>query len=156
MIHLSYISLHVINISVDMACPELQLKWIITFWMKAKFGYSIVQNFMKFEFWVHTSFIAPRFIAHMINVFIIEILWSLSLLKWSSQAQICTCHDSSAVVTYGKLWPDLIMIFHARAAQIFTSLDYDLISKLWNEFLILVKLSFQILSHPGIGNATHS
>ena len=81
---------------------RIAAQMIITFWMKAKFGYSIMQNFVTFEFWVHTSFIAPRFTAQMNNEFIIKILWkSLLLLKWSSQAQICTCHDSSAVT-----WPD--------------------------------------------------
>ena len=27
----------------------------------------------------------------------------------------CTCHDSSAVVSCAKLWPDLFIIFHVRA-----------------------------------------
>ena len=33
--------------------------------------------------------------------------------------QICTCHDSSAVMACAKLWPDLTIIFHTRARNIF-------------------------------------
>ena len=36
------------------------------------------------------------------------------------RSQFCTCHDSSAVMTYAKLWPDLIHIFHIREIWIFT------------------------------------
>ena len=38
------------------------------------------------------------------------------------RSQICTCHDSPAVMTCAKLRPDLIIIFHARATQIVTRL----------------------------------
>ena len=39
------------------------------------------------------------------------------------KSQICTGHDSSAVVTYAKLWPDLIIIHHVRATWIFTRFE---------------------------------
>ena len=38
----------------------------------------------------------------------------------SSRSQICTCHDSSAVVACAKLWPDQVIIFHITVTYIFT------------------------------------
>ena len=35
------------------------------------------------------------------------------------RSQICTCHDSRAVVTCAKLWPDWIIIFYVRTLCIF-------------------------------------
>ena len=31
------------------------------------------------------------------------------------RSQFCTCHDSSAVMTCAKLWPDVIIIFHVKS-----------------------------------------
>ena len=42
--------------------------------------------------------------------------------------QICTCHNSSAVVTCAKLWTDWIIIFQERATWFFQDLDYELIN----------------------------
>ena len=36
------------------------------------------------------------------------------------RSQICTCHDSSAVMACAKLWPDIINCLHVRARHIFT------------------------------------
>ena len=36
------------------------------------------------------------------------------------RSQFCTCHDSSAVMTCAKLWPDEINIFHVGAMHILT------------------------------------
>ena len=37
--------------------------------------------------------------------------------------QICTCHDSWAVITCANLWPDLIIIYHVGAAGIITRFE---------------------------------
>ena len=54
---------------------------------------------------------------------IIKILWKLFCCNPDfygiSRSQICTSHESLAVMTCAKLWPDLIIIFHARAAYIY-------------------------------------
>ena len=36
------------------------------------------------------------------------------------RSKFCTCHDSSAVVTWAKFWPDLIINFITKARKIFT------------------------------------
>ena len=36
---------------------------------------------------------------------------------------LCTCHDSSAVVTCAKLWPDLVIIFHVISTCNFTRFE---------------------------------
>ena len=48
-----------------------------------------------------------------------------------TKSQVCTCHDSSAVVTCTKLWGDLINIFYIRAI-IFTRLNGKLINSYWD------------------------
>ena len=37
-----------------------------------------------------------------------------------NRSQICTCHDSAAVVACAKLWPDLMIMCYVTAACIFT------------------------------------
>ena len=58
------------------------------------------------------------------NELMIEVLWKLfsSNLDYifSISLQVCTCHDSSAVVACAKLWPDRIIIFHIKNTRKFT------------------------------------
>ena len=37
-----------------------------------------------------------------------------------NMSQICTCHDSLAVMAYAKLWPDLMIMFYVKAMCILT------------------------------------
>ena len=50
----------------------------------------------------------------------------------STRSQICTCHDSSAVMACAKLWTDLISIFYIRAMHTFIRLDNEFMTYLWN------------------------
>ena len=50
---------------------------------------------------------------------------------WS---QICTCHDSSAVMTRAKFQTNLVIIFQTRANECLQDLDNELINTLWNRF----------------------
>ena len=45
--------------------------------------------------------------------------WSNFCFVGVIRSQTCTCHDSWAVVTCAKLWPDLAIIFHVRAIIFF-------------------------------------
>ena len=47
-------------------------------------------------------------------------------------SHICTCHDSSAVVTCAKLWPD--WIFKKNSHKNSQHFNFELINILWNEF----------------------
>ena len=65
-------------------------------------------------------------IAHMVYELLIEHKSSENMVSSYFDSddpirpQLCTCHDSLAVMTCAKLWPDLIGIFHMRATYIFT------------------------------------
>ena len=81
-------------------------------------------------------------------------LWAhnqnLTKMKFCSQiysdytirSQICTCHDSLAVMTCANLWLDRIIIFHTRATYVFT------LFKLWVHDM-LVKLCVGVISFLG-------
>ena len=51
------------------------------------------------------------------------------------RSQICVCHDSWAVVTCAKLWPDRMIIFHVWYAFL-QDLNYQLINCLSNELKV--------------------
>ena len=63
-----------------------------------------------------------RLISQMLYELITEISWKSLSFDYSTNnlftSQICTCHDSLAVVTCAKLWPDLIIILHAITTKI--------------------------------------
>ena len=65
-------------------------------------------------------------IAHMVYVLLIEHKSSENMVSSYFDSddpirpQLCTCHDSWAVMTCAKLWPDLTNIFHMRATYVFT------------------------------------
>ena len=46
-------------------------------------------------------------------------LVQMMVKSWSNHVTICTCHDSSAVVTCAKSWPDWIIIFRVRTTWFF-------------------------------------
>ena len=46
------------------------------------------------------------------NIIVILIFWLQ--INDAIRSRVCTCHDSAAVVTCGKLWPDCIMSFWIR------------------------------------------
>ena len=65
--------------------------------------------------------------------------WSDFCSDDAIRSQFCTCHDSSAVMSCVKLWPDIIIIFHIKAsikASIFTK------SELWAIALIGIHLRY--------------
>ena len=47
------------------------------------------------------------------------------------RSRFCTCHDSSAVVTCAKLWPDLVNRIMIKAKANFSRFNYELINPLW-------------------------
>ena len=55
------------------------------------------------------------------------------------RSQICTCHDSWAVVACAKLWPDLIIIFHVRDSNC---------GNIW----IICSLTLYEILHCSLGN----
>ena len=60
---------------------------------------------------------------------------SLCSILYSSdqiRSQICTCHDSSAVMTRANLWPDPIIIIHVTATCIITIFELWTHQSLWN------------------------
>ena len=68
-------------------------------------------------------------------------LWSsLFLVKACSdlndndpiRSQFCMCHDSPAVFTCAKLWPDLIVRIRSNAKRTFTNVNYEVINLSWN------------------------
>ena len=52
------------------------------------------------------------------------------------RSQICSCHDSSAVVSCASLWPDMTIIYYLRMTLIFKRLNHDLMYPLWNGYTI--------------------
>ena len=70
------------------------------------------------------------------------IFCSLIDSDYAIRSQICTCLDSSAVMTCANLWPDLVIIFRTRATCVFT------ISKLWVHDMF-VKLYVEVISFLG-------
>ena len=48
------------------------------------------------------------------------------------RSQFCTCHDSCAVMTCAKLWPDWINRIVINAKRLSQEFSYDLINPLWN------------------------
>ena len=65
--------------------------------------------------------------------------WSDFYSDDAIRSQFCTCHDSSAVMSCVKLWPDIIIVFHIKAsikASIFTK------SELWAIALIGIHLRY--------------
>ena len=76
------------------------------------------------------------YVPQTIYMLVMEILWTSSHFNHDSnqviRSQFCSCHDSSAVVAWAKLWPDWIIILHNRATYILQNMDYGLINHLWN------------------------
>ena len=70
-----------------------------------------------------------RLISQSVHELITEILWkyySSSSFDTNDpvRPQICTCHDSWAVMTCANLWPDLTVIWDVRTIFIFTSFGF--------------------------------
>ena len=59
----------------------------------------------------------------IVHELLIEILWKTVYSNFDSHqpisSQFCTCHDSWAVVTWAKLWPDTIIIVCAKIMGFF-------------------------------------
>ena len=55
-----------------------------------------------------------------------------------SRPQSYTCHDSWAVVTCAKLWPDWMIKIKTRAKRISQNISYELIDSFWNGFLVAI------------------
>ena len=75
-------------------------------------------------------------ISQTVHEFMIEILRNLFHSHLDSDdpisSQLCTCHDSSAVVACVKLWFDLV-IFVCIRATLGQNLNHGLKNPLWNE-----------------------
>ena len=105
--------------SIAVACVKVCCDLMIRNWITARWIFNKIwivwKLFMK-------STPGTRYT--LVYELIIEILWkSLFLLIVSDdliRLQICTCHDSWAVMTCAKLWPDQIILFHIRAKRIST------------------------------------
>ena len=71
-----------------------------------------------------STFQEYRLVSQRVHELIIEILWKISLFwLWFIcyiRSKICTCHDSSAVMTCAKLWPDIINYVHDWVTCILT------------------------------------
>ena len=74
----------------------------------------------------HQGLISQRVYEHIILIF-----RKLSKSYYDSdgpiRSQICTCHDSLAVMTCAKLWSDQIIIFFSKC-----NMDHEVINCLWN------------------------
>ena len=106
--------------SIAMACAKYCCNLMIRNWITARWIsnqiWIVWKLFMKSTLGTHYT---------LVYEIIIEILWKsfLLLLIVSDnliRVQICTCHDSCAVMTCAKLWPDQIILFHIRAKRIST------------------------------------
>ena len=63
----------------------------------------------------------------------------------SIRSQICTCSDNWAVMICANLWPDLIIVFHVRATQIFKRFWlYELITILFGKPWYHVRLTIHL------------
>ena len=75
------------------------------------------------------------------------------------RSEICTYHDSLAVVTCAKLWSDLISIFEVRVTWNATSLDYELTNPLWNgsqdQYISLCMLPSSVMQSLLPSNCMH-
>ena len=62
--------------------------------------------------------ISPN-VNQLITEFLCKFFLPQCRFKYPIRSQFCTCHDSWAVMTCAKLLPELIIIFHIRATNIF-------------------------------------
>ena len=60
-----------------------------------------------------------------------------------TRSQSCTCHDSSAVVTYAKLWPGWIITIIDRTKINSQDFKYELINCFWNKVRIVPALTLK-------------
>ena len=61
-----------------------------------------------------------------------------------------TCHDSWAVVTCAKLWPDWIIRIDIRAKKFSQDFNCKLMKRWWNRSHVITKPSKEPLTHCGL------